>query len=186
MRYLKTFEEVTGDYSVFDTDGWERLLPKELTVVTDTGSWTLEKPDWESGMGHAPNVTGLMNCLQISYYHNTVDEQGDVTADGEPSYLAFDIDRVKDNDGSHANPDSLKLDVDITYGDAMKSEFTITAPNQISIGHYNGYGSQYDPETFFGFDDSSLDSLVGFFNSFGFSLDVEDFDFLSKYQKNIN
>lgn len=186
MRYLKTFEQVASEYSVFDTEAWERLLPNELTVVTDTGRWTLTKPEWRNGMGHATNVTGLMNSVQINYYQNTVDvEEGDVTADGEPDQLEFDIDLVKDNDGSQANPDNLKLDVDITYGDSMKSEFTIRMPNEVTIGHYNGYGSMYDPETSFAFDDESLESLVSFFNSFGFSLDAADLDFLGGSQMDI-
>lgn len=186
MRYLRTFEEVTSKYSVFDTEGWEDLLPKELTVVTDTGRWTLAKPVWKNGMGHATNVTGLMNCLQINYYQNTVEkENGDVTADGEPDQLEFDITMVKDNDGSDANPESLKFDVDVTYGDAMKSEFSIKMPNQVTIGHYNGYGSLYDPETSFAFDDESLENLVNFFNSFGFRLTTEDLYFLGGSQMDI-
>ena len=186
MRYLKTFEQVTGDYSVFDTEGWEKLIPKNLTVVTDTGRWTLAKPEWKNGMGHATNVTGLMNSVQINYYQNTVEkENGDVTADGEPDQLEFDIDMVKDNDGTDANSDALKLDVDITYGDSMKSEFTIRMPDEVTIGHYNGYGSQYDPETSFAFDDVSIDGLVSFFNSFGFKLTAGDLDFLAVSQIDI-
>jgi hypothetical protein len=183
MRYLKTFEQVTDRISVFDTEGWESLLPKTLTIVTDSGEWTLEKPTSKFGMGHAANVTGLMNCLQINYHQNTVDEEnGDVTADGEPDLLGFDITMVKDNDGSESNPETLRLDVDITYGDSMKSEFSVTMPNEVVVGHYNGYGSKYDSETSFAFDEYSIESLVRFFNSFGFSITREDLAFLTTDQ----
>jgi len=183
MRYLKTFEQATARISVFDTEGWEKLLPKELTVLTENGSWTLEKPVWENGMGHATNVTGLMNCLQINYYQNTVENaDGDVTADGEPDQLEFDITMVKDNDGHDSNPETLKFDVDITYGDSMKSEFSISMPNNVSVGHYSGYGSKYDSETSFAFDEDSIGSLVRFFNSFGFSITREDLAFLTTDQ----
>ena len=183
MRYLKTFEQATARISVFDTEGWEKLLPKELTVLTENGSWTLEKPVWKNGMGHATNVTGLMNFVTIGYYQNTVEKaDGDVTADGEPDQLVFDITMVKENDGQYSNPDTLKFDVDITYGDSMKSEFSISMPNNVSVGHYNGYGSKYDSETSFAFDEVSLESLVNFFNSFGFSITREDLAFLSTDQ----
>ena len=47
-------------------------------------------------MGHATNVTNLMNCLQINYYQNTPEKNNnDVNRDGEPDQLEFDITIVK-------------------------------------------------------------------------------------------
>jgi len=181
MRYIKYYRE-SESYSVFDSEGWKKFLPKELTVVTDTGNWTLKIPDTEYNTGHATNVTNLMNALQINYYQNTPDtEGGDVNRDGEPDQLEIDITIVKNNDGKSSNPDTLKLNIDITYGNAIVSEFTIEKPNKVHVYHYTGYGSKYDPNSFFGFDDESLLNLIKFFNSWGFQLTKEDFTFLDKY-----
>lgn len=188
MKYLKRIHEFKFEsnkdksYSIFDTEGWKKFLPKKLNLVTDNGNWLLELPKFDSGMGHATNVTNLMNCIQITYQQNTPStENGDVTRDGEPNYLEFDITIVKNNDGRSANPDTLKLDVDITYGDAMAIEFTIEKPNKINVLHYTGFGSLYDPNSYFGFEDDSLEELVNFFNSWGYKLTKKDFTFLDKY-----
>ena len=193
MKYLKRFNESEESYSVFDSQGWKKFLPKELSIVTQNGTWKLEIPQEEYGMSHATNVTNLMNCLQINYAQNTPSkEDGDVTRDAEPDQLEFDITIVKNNDGSVANPDNLKLNVDITYGDAMVTEFTIEKPNIITILHYTGFNSQYDPDSFFGFEDESLENLVKFFNSWGYELSKKDFAFIDnnlysyKYKKEIN
>lgn len=181
MRYLRRFLE-NEEYSVFDSQNWKKFLPKKLIVINQNGKWVLERPDENYGMGHATNITGLMNCIQINWAQNTPSrEDGDVTRDGEPDQLEFDITIVKDNDGKSANPDSLKLNVDISYGDAMVSEFTIEMPNKVNIHHYTGYGSLHDPNTFFGFEDESLQDIVNFFNAWGFSLTKDNFKFLDKY-----
>lgn len=180
MKYLKRFNE-SESYSYFNSDEWVKLLPKKLIVVTNTGNWELELPEADA-LGHQTNITNLMNCIQINYYQNTIRKQGgDVNKDGEPDQLEFDITIVKDNNGSESNPDNLKLNVDITYGDAMMAEFTIGMPNKVDVYHYTGYGSKYDSETFFGFDDASLDALIRFFNSWGFKLTKNEFLFIDKY-----
>ena len=106
----------------------------------------------------------------------------DVTADGEPDYLCFDIHTIKENDGSEANGDNLRLNIDMTYGDAMVSEFTIEAPNKVVPHHYTGANSLYDPKFVFGFDDKSLQAFVDFFNRFSdnYNLTKDDFKFLDK------
>ncbi len=178
-RYEKFFEKRV---SYFDTKGWENLLPKELSIVTDNGRWTLERKDFDHSMGHATNVSNILNCVQLDYYQNTLAEKGgDVTADGEPDHLCIDITLVKDNDGTDQNPDSLRLNVDITYGDAMVAEFTIDKPNKIEVYHYTGIGSKHDPDTFFGFEDDSLESLVRFFNSWGYSIDKGHLSFIDEH-----
>lgn len=166
MRHLRSFYEST---SIFDVEVWKKYLPSSLDIVTDNGKWSLKKSD----------VVLLSDILQISYYHNTPEEyyDGGVNYDGEPDYLCFDIHIFKDNDGSNANSNNLKLNVNITYGDAMVSEFSIK-DNKVSVIHYTGKGSLYDPNTFFGFDDKSLNNLVSFFNRFGFTLKVNQFSFI--------
>ena len=181
MKYLRKFNE-TDSFSYFDTEKWKEFLPKELHLVTQEGNWILTLPDVENNMGHATNISHLMNCVQINYAQNTPSrEDGDVTRDGEPDQLEFDITIVKNNDGHSANPDTLKLNIDITYGDSMACEFTIEKPNKVTVMHYTGISSNIDPETFFGFEDESLEALVKFFNSWGFELTTKDFTFIDKY-----
>ena len=181
MKYIRRYNE-SESYSVFDSEGWKEFLPKKLDVVTNNGNWILELPQDDNNMGHATNVSNLMNCIQISYYQNTPSrEDGDVNRDGEPDQLAFDITIVKNNSGEHANPDTLKLNVDITYGDAMVSSFIIEKPNNVKVTHYTGFGSLYDKDTFWSLDDNSLEEFVNFFNSWGYKLTKKDFTFIDKY-----
>lgn len=170
MKYLKRFNEST---SIFDVSIWKKNLPNELEILTNSGSWVLKKSD--------VNLLNENN-IQISYYHNTPKEyiDGGVNHDGEPDYLEFDIHIVKENNGYFANSNILKLDIDITYGDAMMSEFSITTPNKVDVIHYTGKGSLYDPESFFGFSDKSLSDLISFFNRFGFKLTEKDLLFIDK------
>lgn len=181
MRYLKRYKFIFENISIFKSDEWSKLLPNSLTIISDTGEWELTRPNGDYGMKHATNITNLMNGLQIIYRQNTINDvwNGDVTKDGEPDYLCIDITFVKKNDGRDANPDTLSLDIDITYGDAMIHEFTIDK-NGIKVGNYNGYASKFDPKTRFGFNDESLENLIKFFNSFGFSYSKEDFSFIDK------
>jgi len=174
MRYLKTYKQLL-ESTIFDS-GWTDNLPTDLSIVTSTGNYTLELKR-DKSLGHNVDVTNLMNCIQISYYQNTA-EDGNVTKDGEPDYLCFDITLVKDNDGTERSPDTLKLNVDISYGDNMASSFSIQKPNKVTLSHYTGIGSKHDSETKFAFTDESLKSLVDFFNKFGYELTVNDFKFL--------
>ena len=182
MKYLKLYEEfndtnitnepiTTDRISMFDENLFN-LLPPKLTVVSSTGTWILTKSEFTLN-----NVKA-----QILYNQNTPkqDDEGDVTADGEPDTLEFDIHIVKNNDGKEANPDTLKLNIDITYGDAMASAFTIEAPNKVEPHHYTGANSLYDPNSLFSFDNESLQSLVEFFNRFSdsYKLTKDDFKFL--------
>lgn len=180
MKWLKKFNE--SNYSIFDSEGWKKLLPEKLILVTSSGNWELSLPKENYGMGHPTNITNLMNGLQIAYSQKTPTiEGGNVLKDGEPDQLGIDIDIMKDNDGTSANPDTLKLNVSISYGDAMSAEFVVRKPNNIDVINYNGFNSKLDPETCFGFEDESIDGLVNFFNSWGYQLGKSDFTFLDKY-----
>jgi predicted Zn-ribbon and HTH transcriptional regulator len=167
---------VSESISIFSQD-WKKYLPEEISIITDNGEFTLSKKDLM--------ING--DLLQFSYYHNTTEsEDGDVLADGEPDYLAFDIHVMKKNDGTYANPDTLRLDVDITYGDAMVSEFSIEKPNKVDVIHYTGKGSMHDSDSFFGFTDKSLLDITNFFNTFGYNLTTKDFLFIDKTNDEYN
>jgi hypothetical protein len=176
MKHLKGFNE---SVSLFD-ENWVKLLPKSLTLITQNGEFELKVNGLDPDKYGYSGIYNLMTSVSFSYGQNTLEKSdGDVTADGEPDSLQFDIAVVKDNDGSEANPSkSLRLNVDLTYGDAMIYEFTIDYPNKVHVHHYNGKDSLYDPETHFGFSDESLKELITFFNRFGFTITPEDFKFM--------
>jgi hypothetical protein len=165
--------------SLFDPN-WVKLLPKELTIITQNGEFTLEVNSLDPDEYGYSGVYNLMTSVSFSYSQNTLERSNDdPTADGEPDSLQFDIAIVKDNDGSQSNPkESLRLNVDMTYGDSMMYAFTINYPNKVHVHHYNGKDSLHDADTHFGFTDESLQELVTFFNRFGFTTTSEDFKFI--------
>jgi hypothetical protein len=155
------------------------LIPKSIDLI-NSGQHKLELKDL------------LLNgdLIQIVYYHNTFEKSGDALGDGEPNYLEIDIHTVKDNDGTEANPDTLRLNVDITYGDSMMFSFTIDKDNGLNVHHYDGINSKYDPESKFYFSDDTIKDLVEFFNRFDdYQLTPKDFTFLdsdpNSYQPNL-
>jgi GMP synthase-like glutamine amidotransferase len=165
MRFLRGFNE-SDNISIYD-ERIREFFPDEVHLYTSEGSYTLVKSD----------ITLENDVIRAFYYHNTVETGGgDVSRDGEPDSLAFDIHFVKNENG-------FKTLVDITYGDQMKSEFSIEAPNKISIIHYNGIGSLADTHTHFGFEEDTIKDIVRLFNSFnfGYKLNNDDFNFIDKY-----
>ena len=169
-RYIKMYEYFTEKrISIFDQN-IKKLLPEEIHIENTYGKHTLKKKD----------VMLNGDLIQIAYYHDTASEKNDVSADGEPDYLCFDIHTLKENDGNEANGDNLRLNIDITYGDAMIFSFTIEAPNKVESHHYTGIGSMHEEETKFHFEDETLEELITFFNRFSdrYSLTKDDFKFL--------
>jgi hypothetical protein len=162
MKYLKRFNE---NISIFNFDIWKSYLPNDLEIITNSGNWILKKSD--------VNLLN-QNDIQISYHQNAPQNSG------EPNYLEFDIHIVKENSGYVSNSKNLKFDVDITYGDTMVSEFSIELPNKVSVIHYTGKCSLYDPDSFFGFSNKSLNELVNFFNRFGFKISSNDLSFIDE------
>jgi lysozyme family protein len=160
---------------ISDQEKWKKFLPKELKIITSNGDFILKH--------NYPNTVIDHHTLNVVYSHNTMeDNDGDALADGEPDNLEFDIYITKENDGTKSTTKKLKLNVDITYGDAMVSEFTISPPNKIKVGHYTSVHSKYDSETMFAFSDDSIKKLVDFFNRFSdeYKLTTKDFNFLDK------
>lgn len=162
--------------SIFDSK-WINFAPKQLTIVTNNGEFSLKRSNKHDNINYPVDVSNIMNFISITYFQNTA-KNNDVLFDGEPDQLEIDISFVKDNTGEHANPDSLRLNIDITYGDNMQYEFTIDKPNKVKVYHYTGKNSLYDPETFWGFDDNSLQELITFFNRFGFKTTADNFKFI--------
>jgi len=142
------------------------MLPQQMEVYTDHGSFTYSIGD----------VTREPDIIRVAYNGSTAEKTGDVLSDGEPDFIGFDI-----HFAMHG--DRLKTIVNITYGDAMKSEFSLMAPNRVKVGHYEGAGSMADPETHFGFSDDSLNDIVKMFNSFdrSYRFRTSDFKFIDKY-----
>ena len=168
-RYIKMYEDF-GRISTFDQD-IKSLLPEEMFIENEYGKHTLKKKD----------IMLNGDLIQITYYQNTPKENdGDVSVDGEPDYLCFDIHTIKQNNGSESNGDSLRLNIDITYGDAMAFSFTINEPNQVEPHHYTGIGSMHEKETKFHFEDETLEELIKFFNRFSdkYNLTKDHFKFL--------
>ena len=188
MIYLKTFNEMIkvpikvvkeSTISIFSQD-IKKLLPENLNLITTNGQFELELKD----------VMLNGDLIQIAYYQNTFEKSGDALADGEPDYLEIDIHTLKDNDGTKANPDTLRLNIDITYGDSMMFSFTIDKDNGLNVHHYDGINSKYDSETFFYFSDDTINDLVELFNRFDdYQLTSDDFKFLdsdpNSYQPNL-
>ena len=65
----------------------------------------------------------------------------------------------------------------------MCCEFSLEAPNKVSVIEYTSWRSKTDPSnTVFALEDKSLKEFVDFLNKFtGFYLEVSHFKFLDKY-----
>lgn len=152
--------------SIFQQDWFEKFLPNEIKIVNLGKEYTLAKNDC--------TING--DLVQFNYYHSTIKNPNDVSKDGEPDLLEFDIHFVRNDKG-------IKLLVNISYGDNMACEFTIETPNKINVGHYTGIGSIYDPKTHWGFKDETILDLVEFFNRFshGIKLTPQDLSFIDEH-----
>lgn len=208
MKYLKLYEEFNdliennpdefevkdGRISMFDEKRFFELLPEELTIIHTKGDSTRSNGVQKNREGKLNTCTLKKNEISVDpvkvsivYSQNTPNEKdGDVLADGEPDNLIFDIHISKDNDGRSSNPDTLKLNIDITYGDAVPSSFTIEAPNKVYTHDYTGENSVLDPKSMFAFTQESLKKLSDFFNRWDdkFSVKEEDFKFLDTTKNN--
>jgi hypothetical protein len=185
-----------GDITINDKPLLKYRIVKESTVSIfsqDIKSLIPKSIDLINTDQHKLELKDLMlngDLIQIAYYHNKFEETGDALSDGEPDYLEIDIHTLKDNDGTKANPDTLRLNIDITYGDSMMFSFTIDKDNGVNVHHYDGINSKYDPETEFYFSDDTIKDLVEFFNRFDdYQLTPKDFTFLdsdpNSYQPNL-
>lgn len=156
-----------GKISIFDQEWFEKMLPNEMEVVSHGKIYKLSKND----------CTLNGDVCQFNYWHEAKGKDGDITEDGEPCCLEFDLHFMKNDSG-------IKMIVDITYGDHMVSEFSLESPNKINVIHYNGIGSKYDPELHWGLSDKTISDLVSFFNSFshGIRISIKDLAFLDEHE----
>jgi hypothetical protein len=99
---------------------------------------------------------------------------------GIPDTLEFDM--------TILNPDQedFEMSVEITFGDMVAAGFEIKNPNQFKIHQYTSYHSKTDPSnTVFGFTETSLNKLIGFFNHFdGLRVTRSDLNFLDNNKFN--
>jgi hypothetical protein len=153
MKYIKPYS--LFESNIYDAD-WKTLLPKEMVVLKDGE--------------HAFKLGNIMkhsDMVQVTY-ENSNDEWG------VPSTLEFDF--------YFSQNGHMRIDIDITWGDAMACEFYIESPDKIGVIEYTSFRSKTDPSnTIFALDDKSLQSFVDFLNRFdGVKLDVSQFNFLDK------
>jgi hypothetical protein len=157
MKYIKRYNLFESkSESIYDAD-WKELLPQELIVLKD-GEHTFK----------VGNVMKHANMIQVPY-ENVGNEWG------VPSTLQFDFYFSKNG--------HMRMDIDITWGDAMACEFYIESPSGVEVIEYTSFRSKTDPSnTIFALDDDSLRSFVDFLNRFdGFKLDVSQFKFLDQF-----
>ena len=182
LRYRIIKEWNSFVESITYQEDLKKFIPKELLLITSTGKWKMKVDDESQYHTVVDHMT-----TQIMYKNVTeeklIKNPSKVLEDGEPDSLEFDIRLVKENDGTEASATkNLKLNIDITYGDSMNCEFTISPPNKITMGHYTSVKSKYDPKTMFAFSDDSIKKLTEFFNRFSpeYKLTPKDFTFLDK------
>jgi hypothetical protein len=160
MKYIRPYS--LFESNIYETD-WNSLIPKEMVVLKDGE--------------HAFKLGNIMkhsDMVQVTY-ENATEEWG------VPSTLEFDFYFSKDP--------NMRMDIDITWGDAMACEFYVDSPSRVGVIEYTSFRSKTDPSnTIFALDDKSLRSFVDLLNRFdGFKLDVGQFKFLDRlddYQPN--
>jgi len=154
MRYLKNY--ILFESNIYDID-WKSILPKEMIVLKD-GEHSFK----------VGNVMKNADMVQVTY-ENSNNEWG------VPSTLEFDF-------YFSENP-KMRIDIDITWGEAMACEFYIDSPSNVGVTEYTSFRSKTDPSnTIFALDTNSLKEFVDFLNKFdGFKLDVSQLNFLDQF-----
>jgi hypothetical protein len=154
MRYLKNY--ILFESTIYDID-WKSILPKEMVVLKD-GEHSFK-------LG---NVMKNADMVQVTYQNSNNEWVA-------PSTLEFDF-------YFSENP-KMRIDIDITWGDAMACEFYIDSPSKVGVIEYTSFKSKTDPSnTIFALDNKSLKDFVDFLNRFdGFKLDVSQFKFLDQF-----
>jgi hypothetical protein len=146
--------------NLYDKESLKQIVPKEFLIQTSNGRFKLKNTDCVS----APPQIFLI------YHHYTPDKTHDVLSDGEPDYLGIDM---------HLINEPKKCKCDITYGDAMMFSFEIDDDGELTVGHYNGYGSKFDPNYSFYFEEESINSLISLiYKITNKQIDREKFNFL--------
>ena len=152
MKYLKKFNE--GFENIYDVD-WKSILPKTLTILKD-GKHTFK----------VGNIMKDADMIQVTYV-NIKSEWG-VT-----DTLEFDF-------YFHKEDNHFKMNIDITWGDAMACEFSITSPSKVDVIEYTSFHSKTDPsDTIFALGENSLQEFIELLNKFDeFEVNRNQFNFL--------
>ncbi len=177
MKYLKRFNEsfpgenieatiINGnivpskinDDNIIYNNKWENYLPDTFSIVNG------EEHTFKKG-----NIMINSDMFQITY-DNVKSEWG------YPDTLEFDIYTVRDTSNN-----KIRLDIDITVGDLMVSEFNVESPNIVNVIQNTTYKSKFNTSEIFAFTDDSLQQFVDFLNRFdGMKVTVNDFRFLNR------
>jgi len=143
---------------------WEKSLP-ELFYILKGEDDGVHKIAYKKG-----NIMLNADMVQITYYNEDW---------GIPETLEFDIYTVMDTETN-----SIRLDVDITYGNEVVCEFSVDKKNGVKLIQSTTYHSKFDPSnTVFAFNDESLSQFIEFLNRFntGYKITHHDLRFLDKY-----
>lgn len=190
MKYLKRFESFPGDnYELTvinkgiksDSDG----TVVEPTVHKEKGTLIYE-PGWEKYLPEylTINYKGVIckfkkgNIMLLNDLVQATWDRLPTNPWGSPDTLEFDFYFTKPND-----TDVIKIDIDITYGDLVACEFSITPPNTVNVIQHTTWHSKFDPSnTVFALEDESLNEFISFLNRFpDLKLNRHDLRFLDKY-----
>ena len=154
MKYLKRYK-IFESSTIYDID-WHALLPQEMIVLKD-GEHSFK-------LG---NIMKHSDMVQVTYSNSK-------SKWSVPDTLEFDFYFSKNG--------HMRMDIDITWGDAMACEFYTESPSKVGVIQYTSFRSKTDPSnTIFALDDDSLKAFVDFLNRFdGFRLEVGQFNFLDK------
>lgn len=165
MKWIKKFESFNIPY--YNSE-WEKFLPNEITIIKGQENF-IQRKVYKKG-----NIMLHSDMVQITYTH---EEYQMDSKDVVPEIVEFDIYFVKNG--------NISLDVDITYGDTIASEFKIDG-DKVHVIQYTSYGSKFDPSnTVFALDEKSLINFINFFNMFeGVNVDREQFNFLDENPNN--
>ena len=153
MKYLKSY--ILFESNIYDVD-WKEILPQQMVILKD-GEHTFK-------LG---NIMKNSDMVQVTY-ENSNNEWG------VPSTLEFDFYFSEDP--------KMRIDIDITWGEAMVCEFYVDSPSKVGVTEYTSFKSKTDPSnTIFALDNNSLKEFVDFLNKFDvFKLDVSQFKFLDQ------
>jgi hypothetical protein len=153
MKYLKSY--ILFESNIYDVD-WKKILPQQMVILKD-GEHTFK-------LG---NIMKNSDMVQVTY-ENSNNEWG------VPSTLEFDFYFSEDP--------KMRIDIDITWGEAMVCEFYVDSPSKVGVTEYTSFKSKTDPSnTIFALDNNSLKEFVDFLNKFDvFKLDVSQFKFLDQ------
>jgi hypothetical protein len=131
-----------------------------MYITTSNGNFELKKSD----------CTVSPPQIHVNYHHSTPIYTDDVLTDGEPDYLGFDFQIIDE---------PKKIICDITYGDAMMFSFEVGNGGKVKVGNYNGYGSRFDSDYEFYFQEESISSFIDFLEDITkFKLNRTEFNFL--------